>query len=157
MPKGTCSICGDAHYARGWCRNHYRRWMRYDDPLGGTWPSADAACTIGNCKEPHLARGMCEKHYRRWHRTGDPLVVRERPPQAGVLNFNWRGDAVKYSGLHLRVRKERGPASAQVCAHADETCKGRLEWANISHEYLGVEDFMPLCQSHHVRYDREAG
>ena len=29
-----------------------------------------------------------------------------------------------------------------------------MEWANISHQYLGVDDFMPLCQSHHIRYDR---
>lgn len=29
-----------------------------------------------------------------------------------------------------------------------------MEWANISHRYLGVYDFMPLCKSHHNRYDR---
>jgi hypothetical protein len=29
-----------------------------------------------------------------------------------------------------------------------------MEWANISHQYLpDVEDFMPLCHSHHSRYD----
>lgn len=28
-----------------------------------------------------------------------------------------------------------------------------MHWANTSHEYLGIEDFMPLCQSHHYRYD----
>lgn len=29
-----------------------------------------------------------------------------------------------------------------------------MQWANISQRYLSVGDFMPLCQSHHARYDR---
>jgi hypothetical protein len=62
--------------------------------------------------------------------------------------------AFEYSDLHNRVRRERGSASAYECEHADETCKGRIEWANISHEYKDVEDFMPLGASHHHRHDR---
>lgn len=32
-----CSIpdCGKPFRARGWCRAHYMRWLRYRDPLGG--------------------------------------------------------------------------------------------------------------------------
>lgn len=29
-----------------------------------------------------------------------------------------------------------------------------MQWANISGEYLDVEDFIPLCIFHHRRYDR---
>jgi len=30
-----------------------------------------------------------------------------------------------------------------------------MHWASISHEYRDIDDFMPLCQSHHRRHDRE--
>lgn len=59
-----------------------------------------------------------------------------------------------YAGLHAELKRARGPASAKRCDHADGTCKGRMQWANISHLYEGIADFMPLCQSHHSRYDR---
>lgn len=33
-----CSVdeCDGSHYAKGYCRNHYNRFKRYNDPLGGT-------------------------------------------------------------------------------------------------------------------------
>jgi hypothetical protein len=33
----TCSIpgCGNPVHARGWCMQHYQRWRRYADPVGG--------------------------------------------------------------------------------------------------------------------------
>lgn len=32
-----CSVegCGNRHYSRGWCRKHYSRWQRNNDPLAG--------------------------------------------------------------------------------------------------------------------------
>ena len=76
---------------------------------------------------------------------------------AGAANPRWAGEDVRYGGLHTRLRRERGKASDYVCAHADNTCKGPMHWASISHEYRSVEDFMPLCQSHHIRYDKASG
>lgn len=62
-----------------------------------------------------------------------------------------------YGALHQELRRQRGPASIQTCTQADETCLGRIEWANISGNYEGVDDFEPLCRSHHVRHDKAAG
>src|ERR1017187_1955758 len=59
----------------------------------------------------------------------------------------------EYKDLHKLVVRERERAAVQCCTHADESCKGQMEWANISGEYLGVDDFMVLCKSHHRRYD----
>lgn len=80
-------------------------------------------------------------------------VVREN-------NFRWAGgrgerrqDRPGYAVLHDRVHKERGRAADYPCRLADDTCKGSMQWANISGEYRDVEDFMPLCRSHHARYD----
>jgi hypothetical protein len=60
---------------------------------------------------------------------------------------------VEYRILHYQVRRIRGEPELFPCAHADKTCSQVMVWANISGEYLGVDDFMPLCQSHHKRYD----
>lgn len=73
---------------------------------------------------------------------------------AGADHHRWAGDDVGYGGLHLRLRSRRGYASVYPCAQADATCRGPMDWANISGEYLGTDDFWPLCRSHHIRYDR---
>ncbi len=62
-----------------------------------------------------------------------------------------------YGALHCEVRQARGPASRQSCTRADATCKGPIQWANISGLYEGIWDFDPMCQSHHVRYDQALG
>jgi hypothetical protein len=43
MAKATCTIVEDGvpcpnsgPIKRGWCRKHYKRWLRHGDPLGGT-------------------------------------------------------------------------------------------------------------------------
>jgi len=172
----TCSICGvGGQMRRGWCRRHYERWLRHGDPEAGA-PSPrqappDGTCTLGSCTEPHYARGWCNKHYLRWRHHGDPLAV--LPPaggrpvgaashaeikrRSGADHPNWAGEDVGYVGLHGRVRSVRGSAEDHACAQADVTCRGPMHWANISHEYIDTEDFMPLCQSHHFRYDRASG
>jgi len=75
----------------------------------------------------------------------------------GSENPRWKGDEVEYFGLHQRLYGKYGRAAEYACVYADQTCKGPMNWANISGEYLGVEDFMPLCRSHHIRYDRANG
>lgn len=83
--------------------------------------------------------------------TGGPAVQFRG---AGEANPNWAGDDVGYDGLHKRVYKERGRAADYICQRSDETCKGPMHWANVSGRYEGIEDFAPMCQSHHFRYDR---
>ena len=55
--------------------------------------------------------------------------------------------------LHKRLYLVRGKALQHPCTQADKTCRGPVWWANISHQYIDVWDFMPLCVSHHRRYD----
>src|SRR3990167_11374321 len=49
-------------------------------------------------------------------------------------NHNWVGNNISYNGLHGRVVREKGPAKNHSCEFADETCKGIMEWSNISNE-----------------------
>lgn len=88
---------------------------------------------------------------------GRPSPATEfKPGQlSGSANPKWAGDDVQYGGLHQRLYHERGNAADYLCTHEDQSCYGRMQWANISHEYRDVQDFMPLCQSHHRRYDQK--
>lgn len=64
----------------------------------------------------------------------------------------WKGEDVGYYPLHSWIRRIYGGASK--CELADETCKGRFEWSNISGDYhRDIADFQQLCKSHHKRYD----
>lgn len=84
---------------------------------------------------------------------------------SGPGSWNWHGDSVTYPGSHQRHRKA---IAGLPCAHADESCKGPIH-AALRHEtpvsrllvdlktrivYTpDSEDYMPLCASHHQRYD----
>lgn len=66
----------------------------------------------------------------------------------------WKGNKVKYSGLHMWLRRHYGNASQHSCAKADKTCKGKKNWSNISRKYKrDIADWWVLCQSHHIKYD----
>lgn len=70
----------------------------------------------------------------------------------GANHWGWKGSGVGYNALHRWVRRNFG--EADVCTKQDDTCKGPIEWANKSRKYLrDREDWMPLCASHHLRYD----
>ncbi len=64
-----------------------------------------------------------------------------------------RSDKMTYRTLHDWVNSVRGKAS--YCLFVNEgDCSKTFDWANISGEYLPeILDFMPLCRSHHKRYD----
>lgn len=61
-----------------------------------------------------------------------------------------------YFANHARVKKERGPARLQDCAHCGATA---LDWATIhgrdseKEELSPWADFMPLCRRCHRSYD----
>jgi hypothetical protein len=92
---------------------------------------------------------------------------RPRPQTTGEGNGYFAGDRVGYDGAHKRL-SGRLP---QECAFADETCRGRIESAlrhetpperlvgavgrhHGAHFSLHEEDYMSLCQNHHIRYDK---
>jgi dCMP deaminase len=59
-----------------------------------------------------------------------------------------------YQAIHAWVRKWGG--TADYCEMADDTCKGKYEWSNISHQYKrDLNDYQQLCSSHHVKFDKE--
>lgn len=121
-------------------------------------------CAVDGCDliddGPH---GLCKKHYTRALRHGDPAVVirpSDRKLPRGTEHPQWIGDHVGYSGAHMRVRSQRGPASAQVC-----TCGAPARQWSYDHldpaELLAPEGpysadpkhYIALCVSCHKKAD----
>lgn len=72
----TVDGCGRPQHARGWCKQHYRRWMKHGTP--DTTPIrryqwlGRARCAAEGCVLPARACGYCMLHYQRWRRHGTP-------------------------------------------------------------------------------------
>ena len=70
----------------------------------------------------------------------------------GEKSGMWKGNEVGYGALHSWIGRRLGKASS--CILEDLTCKGVFDWANIDGEYKrDLNDFIPLCRSHHTRFD----
>jgi hypothetical protein len=69
----------------------------------------------------------------------------------GPSHPDWRGDAVSYAGMHMWITRLKGrPERCEFCGKTE----GRLEWANVSHEYRReADDWMGLCVPCHRHYD----
>ena len=65
----------------------------------------------------------------------------------------WRGDAIKYSGLHLYARRTFGKSS--ICEHCNQKFDGRhINWATKDGKYTrGREDWIRVCVSCHRKHD----
>lgn len=102
---------------------------------------------IGKIAAPHMPKGIkgFQKNHPPFYKNGKGINLDRN-------NGNWKGDDVGYIALHSWIRRRLG--IPDVCLLEDSTCKGRFEWANISHEYKrDLNDYVSLCKSHHTRFD----
>lgn len=72
---------------------------------------------------------------------------------------SWKGQGVSYGRLHVWIRQQMGdPGECVYCAEPNKKSRdGRsyLHWANVSGEYKReLDDWIPLCPSCHLKYDR---
>ena len=80
MALCTVDGCERQKSTRGWCRMHYKRWLRHGDPtvtlLRGRYAKSarnvGGPCSVEGCEEVTFAKGMCKMHDSRVYRTGDP-------------------------------------------------------------------------------------
>ena len=100
-----CSIggCEKRHYARGWCRSHYRRWQRHGDPL--------VTLTYATPEEAFLART-------------EPLLWSGCVVWTGVTNSGGYGQLAAYGRMVYAHRfaweQINGPIPAGM--FIDHTC-----------------------------------
>jgi hypothetical protein len=87
-----------------------------------------------------------------WMGVKRPDMAEERK---GKGNPAWKGDDVKYSGLHIWLRENYGNAGA--CEHCGVTKK--LDWAlKKGKTYKRRRSyFLHLCRSCHQKYDYASG
>ena len=69
-------------------------------------------------------------------------------------NFNWKGDAVSYWGLHKWVQSKLGnPNTCENCG-ANGLSGREIHWANKDHTYKrNINDWVRLCSACHRVYD----
>lgn len=77
----------------------------------------------------------------------------------GKNHPHWKEKGLTYFSFHTWIIKEYG--NAPFCIVDDKTCSKRYEWADTKHRKITdkfnkseICDFVPLCESHHVRFDR---
>jgi len=122
----------------------------------------EKTCSIASCNRPGpFVRGHCNAHYLRLLRFGDVDAYR---PAAGENNGRWLGDDVSYSGLHYRIRAERGPASQHSCADCGRQA---ADWSydntgideKVSEEGLlystDITQYSPRCKPCHRIFDNQ--
>lgn len=75
------------------------------------------------------------------------MVADEKNPQ-------WKGDDVKYTGLHMWLYRKLGkPTKCEHCGKDGLTGK-QIHWANVSGEYKrDLKDWIRLCSKCHGKYD----
>lgn len=83
-----CSIegCEVRHYARGWCRRHWRVWRKHGDAAHNyTRPKPgpeDGVCVVPDCHQPVRSGGgsECSAHHQRRHKYGTYELPPPKPP-----------------------------------------------------------------------------
>ena len=80
------------------------------------------------------------------------IETRSKMNYKGEHNPAWKGEKVKYRGIHMWVQRWKGkPDHCEMCG----AIGGRkYQWANIDHKYRRVlEDYISTCVSCHRKYD----
>jgi hypothetical protein len=104
--------CHRAHYARGWCGMHYKRWLRTGSPIRGERPRD---CEVDGCDGQAKSRGWCHAHYQRWRTHGDvlPDVPVQRAGRCGVEGCDRQRYARHLCNTHYRRWLQTGDARPQ--------------------------------------------
>ena len=85
------------------------------------------------------------------HACFGPLISKINKGNKYTIGKNWKGDAVGYSGLHIRIKKLLPKTKAcENCGKITEY----LDLANISQKYLHeVSDWEWICRKCHMTKD----
>lgn len=94
----ACSVegCQKEDHARGYCEAHYRRVLKFGDPLrgGNLKRQPGRVCSVVGCDKPHHSLGYCRVHYSRCSKHGDPHI--RLSPKGDAQDF--LSIAVSYDG-----------------------------------------------------------
>lgn len=153
--------CSDPVKGLGLCNRHYLRKRRHGSPdvaLCAANGAYGATCVVLDCDGEHHANGYCNVHYARLCANGTTNLL---PARVGELNPGWRGDDVSYSGVHARLRRNRGPASDYACslcaapaAHwAYDHQDPQEKLSPLGPYSTDLAHYWPMCTGCHKRFD----
>lgn len=93
---------------------------------------------------------------RRHNKKTKRKISKKMKGKIGKLNGHWKGNNIKYAGLHSWVRKELGqPMKCVECKKIIKD-KRKINWANISGKYKrNLKDWKRLCTKCHVLFDKK--
>lgn len=161
MDNVICKIDGCDKYqaVRGMCHGHYKKFIRYGDPLGGSdWADNSGPCSVDGCEKHSHARGFCAAHYYHFRKRGDPS---KKAPKKTSRVMEWLLSHVDHedeeecltwpfsTNIHgrasMRLRGKTSSAYREMCRlahgepdsdvmHAAHSCgKGHLGCINPNH------------------------
>ncbi|MCZ8493597.1 hypothetical protein [Priestia megaterium] len=124
----TCSIenCESKHDARGFCKRHYKSYMKYGDAAyvdthnikRGNYKktntnklSEPGTCKVAQCSEKVVSKNLCSSHYNYLQRTGSlPTVLEEQFDKSACLAVGCKEEAkVKgYCNVHYKNLNRTG-------------------------------------------------
>jgi hypothetical protein len=144
MAQRTCTKdgCHEPHRAKGLCGKHYRE--------ARAERLAQQQCKAEGCENPQgESAGYCIACYQRFLEYGDPAAGPPRRRRRRSVEHT--GTRSPYFVNHAMVRKARGPAWRQRCAHCDAPA---ADWATMRGATgESPDDYIPLCRSCHSKYD----
>jgi len=87
------------------------------------------------------------------HRKTISEAMKKKGIHKNEKNPAWKGNKVKYMGLHNWVRRHLGTPSK--CEHCSKSFKSKsIHWANMSGLYIrDLNDWIRLCVKCHKAYD----
>lgn len=135
----NCSVdqCVKLAHIRGFCRGHYERVIKYDDPLAAVPLKPKGSrkpCSVAGCKYVSKARGLCSTHYRRMVLTGSTDTPDRRPVKSDV--------------------RVRGYRMLWIPDHPQANSAGQVaEHRYVMSEHLG-RPLLPHENVHHINGDR---
>lgn len=127
--------CERAHYAKGYCQVHWRRWKRDGTPGPAEIAPVHAprgVCSVEGCGRTHSSKGYCASHYTQFKRKGEavPFRVSQGITQRGAQL--WR---------LYRIREERYVEMLAEQGGACLICAG----TNASGRALAVDHDRSCC------------
>lgn len=155
----TVDDCGRKSFLRGWCKAHYERWRKGDEPIGEIRSfeyHAGESCAADGCDRARRIREWCRAHYQMWRLTGvvPDGPVQPRSPRLPVVN---------YFSLHQRLEKDLGKAAGYQCVDCsrqaqdwsyDNSDPDELICSRSGLAYSLDEDrYLPRCRSCHAKFD----
>ena len=119
--------CYNTHMARGYCRKHYNRYIKYGNALEPSKRRRTSdpvkTCNVDGCSNPSVCRNMCQKHYVRWKK--DNLITPCQIPGCDKPVYALYLCSSHYN--HYRRHGHPVDAKYQSCLVDDCTRKGKYE------------------------------